>query len=86
MGSKSSSFRALKAFDAMDKSTAIQQIREVCDNIARQLMRIHPAVPPLDDKESQDLIYKALFELTKQLETIKKRLARMEAKDDSQLM
>ena len=71
---------------SMDKSTAIQQIRDVCDNIARQLMRIHPAVPSLADKESQDQIYKAVFEITKQVETIKKRLARLDAKDDSQLM
>jgi hypothetical protein len=70
----------------MDKSAAIQQIREVCDNVARLVMRIHPAVPPLADKEAQDQIYKAVFELTKQVETIKKRLARLESKDDSQLM
>ncbi len=70
----------------MDKSAALQQIREVCDNIARQLMRIHPAVPLLADKEAQDQIYKAVFEVTKQVETIKKRLARLEAKDDSKLM
>jgi len=70
----------------MDKAAAIQQIREVCDNIARQLMRIHPAVPPLADKDTQDQIYKALFELTKQVETIKKRIARLEASDDSQLL
>ena len=70
----------------MDKTTALQQIRDVCDNIARQLMRIHPAVPPLADKEAQDQIYKATFEVTKQVEVIKKRLARLEAKDDSQLL
>jgi thymidylate synthase ThyX len=69
----------------MDKTAAIQQIREVCDNIARQLMRIHPAVPALSDKEAQDQIYKAVFEITKQVETIKKRLARLESRDDSQL-
>ena len=70
----------------MDKATALQQIREVCDNLARQLMRIHPAVPPLADKEAQDQIYKAIFEITKQVETIKKRLARLELQDDSQLL
>ena len=70
----------------MDKAAALQQIREACDNIARQLMRIHPAVPPLADQEAQDQIYKAIFEITKQVETIKKRLARLEAKDESQLM
>jgi len=70
----------------MDKPTAIQQIREVCNNVSRELMRLHPAVPPLANKETQDEIYKTIFELTKNVEIIKKRLARLEAKDDSALL
>ncbi|TMQ00748.1 MAG: hypothetical protein E6L09_05620 [Verrucomicrobia bacterium] len=70
----------------MDKPAAIQQIRDACNNLSRELMRIHPAVPALADKEAQDEIYKMLFELTKNVETIKKRLARLEAKDDSALL
>jgi len=31
----------------MDKAAAIKQIRDVCNNVARELMRIHPAVPAL---------------------------------------
>ena len=70
----------------MDRPTAIQQIREVCNNVSRELMRLQPAVPPLADKETQDEIYKTIFELTKNVEIIKKRLARLEAKDDSALL
>ena len=70
----------------MDKAAANKQIRDVCNNVARELMRIHPAVPALADKEAQDEIFKTLFELTKQLEIIKKRLAKLEAKDDSALL
>jgi len=70
----------------MDKPTAIHQIRDVCNNVARELMRLHPAVPALADKEAQDEIYKTIFELTKNVEIIKKRLARLEAKDDSALL
>ena len=70
----------------MDKAAAIKQIREVCNNVSRELMRIHPAVPALAEKEAQDEIFKTLFELTKQIEIIKKRLARLEAKDDSALL
>lgn len=69
----------------MDKNAAIQQIREACDTIARQLMRIHPALPSLADKEAQEQIIKTAFEMTKQVETIKKRLARLDSKDDSPL-
>ena len=70
----------------MDKPAAIKQIREVCNQVSRELMRIHPAVPALAEKEAQDEIYKTLFELTKQVEIIKKRLAKLEAKDDSALL
>ena len=71
---------------AMDKAAAIRQIRDVCNNVARELMRIHPAVAALAEKEAQDEIFKTLFELTKQVEIIKKRLAKLEAKDDSALL
>jgi len=70
----------------MEKSAAIHQIREVCNNVSRELMRIHPAVPALADKEAQDELYKTIFELTKNVEIIKKRLARLESKDDSSLL
>ena len=70
----------------MDRVAGIKQIREVCNNVARELMRIHPAVPALAEKEAQDEIFKTLFELTKQLEIIKKRLAKLEAKDESSLL
>jgi len=70
----------------MDKAAAIKQIRDVCNTVSRELMRLHPAVPPLADKEAQEEIYKTIFELTKNVETIKKRLARLEAKDDSALL
>ena len=70
----------------MDKPAAIRQIRDACNNLSRELMRLHPAVPALADKEAQDEIYKMIFELTKNVETIKKRLAKLEAKDDSALL
>jgi thymidylate synthase ThyX len=70
----------------MDKPAALKQIRDACNNLSRELMRIHPAVPALADKEAQDEIYKAIFELTKNVEIIKKRLARLEARDDSALL
>jgi hypothetical protein len=67
----------------MDKPTSIEQIKRACNAIASELMKIHPAVPALQDKETQDEIYKAVFELTKQVETIKKRLLTLQARDDS---
>ena len=70
----------------MDKAAAIKQIRDVCNAVSRELMRLHPAVPPLADKEAQEEIYKTVYELTKNLEIVKKRLAKLEKKDDSALL
>ena len=67
----------------MDTPSAIAQIRQACKNIGLELMRIHPAVPALANKETQDDLYKILFELTKQGEVIKKRLAKLEAGADT---
>ena len=47
------------------------------------IMRIHPAVPALANKETQDELYKILFEITKEVEVIKKRLAKLEAGTDT---
>jgi thymidylate synthase ThyX len=70
----------------MDKPTAIRQIRDTCNNIARELMRLHPAIPALADQPTQDEILKTVFELTKHLEVIKKRIARLESRDDTALV
>ncbi len=67
----------------MDRTAGIAQIRQACKGIALELMKIHPAVPALADKETQDEIYKMLFELTREVEVIKKRLGKLEAKDNS---
>lgn len=69
----------------MERIEAIESIREACKKIAVEMMRIHPALPGLKDQEAQGEIIKALFETTRQVEAIKKRLARLESKDDSSL-
>ena len=65
----------------MDRATAIQQIKQACNDISAQLMKIHPAVPSLADKPLQDELHQVLFRLTKEVETVKKRVLRLEAGD-----
>ena len=67
----------------MDRDTAVAQIRKACHGISLELMKINPAVYSLDDKDAQDEIYRTVFELTKEVETIKKRLAKLERSDES---
>ncbi|MSR66957.1 MAG: hypothetical protein EXS24_06245 [Pedosphaera sp.] len=69
----------------MDRITATEQIRAACKTIALEQMKIHPAVPGLADKETQDEIYKTLYEMTKQVEVIKKRLAKLEKGESTPL-
>ena len=70
----------------MERAAAIAQIREACKNIALQFMKIHPALPHLQDAETQGDCIKAVHEMTVQLETIKKKIGRLERSDDSTLL
>ena len=42
-----------------------------------------PGTPRSPQEEAQDEIYRTVFELTKEVETIKKRLAKLERSDES---
>lgn len=46
---------------------------------------MHPLVPKLGDAPAQGEIFKAVFELTKQVEAVKKQLLRLEKRDDTPL-
>lgn len=70
----------------MDRPAAIAQIREACKNIALQFMKIHPALPRLQDEETQRECIKSLHEMTVLLETIKKKIGKLERSDDSSLL
>ena len=68
---------------SVNRDMAIAQIRKACNGISMELMKINPAVSALGDKEAQEEIYRTVFELTKEIETIKKRLAKLERSDES---
>lgn len=70
----------------MDRPTAISQIREAAKNIALQFMKIHPALPALDNAETMGECIKCLHEMTVLLETIKKKIGKLERADDSTLL
>lgn len=65
----------------MERPEAIQQIREACRLIVQQFMRIHPAVPGLAHAETQDEFYRILHQMTVELETLKKKLGKLERAD-----
>lgn len=69
----------------MDRPTATSQIRALCNEISAGITRIHPLLPPLDDEPTKGEIIKALFELTKNVEVVKKQLMKLERRDESSL-
>ncbi|MDB6132606.1 MAG: hypothetical protein JWM59_849 [Verrucomicrobiales bacterium] len=70
----------------MERPEAIQQIRDACRIIVQQFMRIHPAVPGLQHPETQDEFYKTLHQMTVELETLKKKLGKLEREDSSTVL
>lgn len=68
----------------MQREEAIATIQEACKQIALQMMKIQPAVSKLNDESTQDDIFKASYQLTIELETIKKKLIRLQNRDDSE--
>ena len=47
---------------------------------------MHPLLSALDDEPTKAEIIKALFELTRNVETVKKQVMRLEKRDDSALL
>ncbi|MDZ4288318.1 MAG: hypothetical protein U0984_10185 [Prosthecobacter sp.] len=70
----------------MTRPEAIQQIRDACKAIALQFMKIHPALPHLQDAEVMADCLKSAHEMTVQLEIIKKKIGKLERQDDSSLL
>jgi hypothetical protein len=67
----------------MERTNAIRDLRARCDEVSRQITAMHPLVPGLEEAATQSEILKALFELTKNIEVVKKQLIRLEKRDDS---
>ena len=70
----------------MDRAAALQQLRAASNQLASQITQMHPVVPGLADAGTQSEILKALFELTKQVEVVKKHLIRLEKAEDTVLL
>lgn len=69
--------------EPVPRDEAIEKIQEACKQIALQFMKIHPQVPKLEDPETQNACLESLHEMTVRLETIKKRLIKLQQRDDS---
>lgn len=70
----------------MERVDAIREIRELCNQLAGGVTSIHRAAPALQDQPTQDEIFKALYELTKNVEVVKKQLLKLERRDESSVL
>ena len=66
----------------MDRAEASEKIKDHCKTIALEMMDLNPAITHLDDEETQEALFEASYELTKQLEIIKKRVIILERRGD----
>lgn len=70
----------------MTPNEATTALRERCNELSRVITSMHPAVKHLGNAPIQGEIVRALFELTKQVEVVKKQLLRLEKGDASTVL
>ena len=69
-----------------DQLAAIETIKDACAEIARGMIKITPAVTALKDKAVEATVFETLYELTKNVETIKKQVGKIGKEDASTLL
>lgn len=67
----------------MEPSEAIEKIEESCKLIALEMMKVTPAARHLGDETVAGEVMEASYQLTIQLEVIKKKLIKLRGRDDS---
>lgn len=67
----------------MDRQAAIDQIKDACNQMSRQMMRVNPVVPKLEDEVTQNKLYEAIYQLTSDIEVVKKLVIKLQGRDDS---
>ena len=67
----------------MNRAEASEKIKAHCKTIALEMMDLNPIITHLDDQETQEALFEASYELTKQLEIIKKRVIKLERRGDT---
>jgi hypothetical protein len=70
----------------MDRASASKEIKDHCNVVSTAVMKIHPLLNALGDDATKAEIVKALFEVTKNVEVVKKQVMRLEKRDDSALL
>jgi len=67
----------------MNQEEAIEKIETACKMISLEMMKVTPTARNLEDEETTAAIVKAAYQLTIELEIIKKKLIQLKGRDDS---
>jgi tRNA 2-selenouridine synthase SelU len=70
----------------MDNKEVIAEMRRLAQEIGTCVTRMHPLTGQLGHPPTQGEVLKALFELTKQVEVVKKHLLKLEKGDASTVL
>lgn len=70
----------------MNRDEAITRIEAACKTIALEMMKITPAARQLEDEATTAEVVKAAYQLTLELEVIKKKLIQLKGRDDSSVL
>jgi hypothetical protein len=70
----------------MNSADAIDTLRKQSDDISRIVTSMHRGVGTLGSPVEQGEILRALFELTRQVEVVKKHLIRLRKEDNSTVL
>ena len=69
----------------MTNVEAIEAIKKTCGSISAEMLKLMPAVNGLTDKAAKDELLKAVFELTRAVETVKKLTRKAETSETTPL-
>ena len=64
----------------------ISELKRLAQEIGSCVTGMHPLSSQLEDAPTRSELLKAFFELTKQVEVIKKHLLKLEKRDDSNVL
>ena len=69
----------------MTNAEAIEAIKKTCGTISTEMMKLTPAVNGVADKAARDDLFKAVYELTKSVEVVKKLARKAETSETTPL-
>lgn len=71
---------------SQSESEAIAQIKEICHRIVKEMMPLQPTIGKLQDGAVRQTLYENVYQLTAQLETVKKQAIRYEKGDANRVL